>query len=197
MAIVPFQSGLSSVGHFDFLESDLPELLGGEVVVFDSIDSFSPDKLIPDTYVHDGYHTILRLATSADLGPFFLSDLNSTHSFPAPGFELTSLFASNASYAGLIDGSGRVAVYGGDGFYSISVSAVDDTTIDNTLRPNTLLYPNASGRLTTTPSSANKAIGYFIEYREKAILHNPSHPIRSLGDMNQGDYIIFYKQSLV
>lgn len=196
MAITTFQAGLTSVGHFDFVDSEAANLRGGEVVVFDSIHSSLEDRSAADVYIGpDGYRTVLRLATTIDEGPFFLADINSSSSFPSPGFELTSLFAQNQSFSRNLDSSGKVAVYGTEGLYSISSDSVDTDFINSSTVVNTKLYVNSSGKLTTEESASGQQVGYFIEFRVGTTLRSFSKPIQQLGAHNTGNTIIVYKSS--
>jgi len=193
MAIKPFQSGLISVGHFDFLDMHISELKGGEVVVFDSISTFAGDKSSADVYSQDGYRTILRLATGLDEGPFLFADTDSTSSFPTPGFERTSLFAQQQPFGRSYDSSGKIAAYTTGGLYSISSDAVEGDSISDETLVNTKLYVSPTGRLTTVASSSLISVAKFIEYRKGSKLRGFDRPIQSVGSHFQGDTIVVYK----
>ncbi len=194
MTINTFQSGLTSAGHFDFLDADFSSIRGGEVVVFDSVHSDDADRT-SDVYNPDGYRTVLRLATGADDGPFFLTDASASSSFPAPGFELTSLFATSQSHSANLDSSGKVGIFGTQGFYSISSDVVDTNTIDASTLVNTKLYVDPIGHLTTVLSASEKQVGYFIEFRSGTVLRSSSRPIQTIGAHRSGDTVIMYKSS--
>lgn len=191
MAIKPYQSGIFSIGHFDMVDTDLAQVKGGEVVVFDFVDSSLMDKAAPDVYSHDGMRTALRLATPLDQGPFFLADIQDNAAFVTPGYELTTLFGRNQSFGSTQDASSKIAIYSDEGFYSVSSTVVDTATINEATEMHSRLYTNSEGKLTTTPDGAGAIVGFFIDYRLGDILR--SKKFQSPETFSEGDSVIIYK----
>jgi hypothetical protein len=193
VAIFPFQPGLSSSGHFDFLDASAASLQGGEVLVLDSVHS-SIDRAAPDVEQNaDGYRIGFRLANASDNNcPFFFADVNSSNSFPTPGFETTSLFATQQSFARSLDSSGKVAVYGSEGFYSIDVFASD---VDESTALHTKLYINADGLLTAVESESGAVVAFFVAYRKAVQKRTFNKPLQPVAAHQTSDSILVYKTS--
>lgn len=192
MSIKPYQSSLISVGHFDVLDTDLSEIKGGEVLVFDRITASLLDEAAPDVYVDDnGDRTALRLATPLDVGPFYLANVEDRQSRATPGFELTTLFGQQASFGQVLDASSKVSIFSGEGFYAISSDVVDNSTVNESTVIHSRLYVNSEGKLTAQPSGAGAIVGFFLDYRLGDILR--ASKIRPAEVFAQGDSVIMYK----
>lgn len=192
MAIETYQPGIIPIGHFDVKDGDLQNILGGEVLVLDN--ALSTDRTVADVY-KNGARTQLRLATGNDIGPFFLANSDKdTSQYTTPGFEKTSLFSSNRSFAKTIDSSSKISIFADEGFYAVSIDVVDGYNITSATLPNTRLYINEFGYLTTVPSNTKATIGFFVEYRQDAVVNNNLlRPFKTAGSFRDTDTIIFYK----
>jgi hypothetical protein len=188
--IKPFQSGLVPLGHFDFDDTQLSLLKGGEVVVLDKKEVSVVEKTATDVYV-DTDRTGFRLANEADIGPFFFTDPGTNGGgFSNIAAERTSLFSTGHGVITYEQASSKATVWGTEGFYTISIDAIDPT-IDDTLLPNTELYVSEDGQLTITPSSSGRIVGYFIEYRKKSVVANRLYTMP--GTEINTDVVVVYK----
>lgn len=186
-----FQTGLTPVGQFDFKDSEITQIQGGEIAVFDHADLTVSDNFAPDVY-SDTLRTQLRLATDFDTGPFFFVDgdrnLGQASEISVEG---TSLFSTASPHIRNTNASGKFAIWGAEGFYSLTSNVVDTDTINTTTAPNTRLYVNADGLITAEKSASTAIIGYFIEYRQKSITNN--RLLNIPGTNRDYDTIIVYK----
>lgn len=190
--IRPFQTSITPVGHFDFLDTELAGLKGGEVAVLDQILTSNSDKTSPDTF-GETYRLVARLANKYDEGPFYFTDSRG-NSWGAGevGFENVSLFSTAGPYLDTADAAGKIGLWVDEGFYSITVDAVESTiTADTPI--NTSLYVSANGKLTTVPSQSNKIAAHFIEYRAKSFLDSQRNKFNYHGTSKRQDTIIVYK----
>jgi hypothetical protein len=194
MSILPFQADLTPIGHFDFLDSELSEVQGGEVVVFDELPTSTLDLSAPDVFDQTN-RTLMRLATGLDVGPFFLAQVEDQKSFVSPGFELTSLYATNKQFGQTADASGKIGLYAQEGFYSINSNVVDSTTVNQFTSVGVRLYPSPSGQLTTSPSAAGAIVGFFVEFRDGDQLRGFPNKLQFPGTHTEGDSIIIYKSN--
>lgn len=193
MTLRLFQTGLMPIGHFDFIDSQIPFIRGGELAVFDHADPTLFDVFTPDVY-GDPSRTLLRLARDTDTGPFFLIDGDrNSGALAEVSTETTTLFSSASPQIRGVNTSGKFAVFASDGFYSVTSDVIDTDTIDQDTLPNTRLYVNQDGLLTAIPSASTVIAGYFVEYRLKSVenarLFNFAGADRNL------DTLIFYKSS--
>lgn len=187
-----YQTGILPIGQFDIRDGDLQNIKGGEVLVLDT--ATSTDLATREVY-SNGARTQFRLATSADPGPFFLanSDKNSNQS-STPGFERTSLFSSSSAFSRTVDASAKVGIFAAEGFYAVSADVVDGYTINSNTVPNTRLYVNNDGNLTTTPSQTKAIVGFFVEFRSDSVINsNINRPFQTAGSFKNNDTIILYK----
>jgi hypothetical protein len=192
MSIKPFQADLTPIGHFDFLDSELAEVKGGEVVVFDELPVGTSDKRSPDIF-DQSERTLMRLANSLDTGPFFLAQVEDQKSFVSPGFELTSLYATNKQFGQTHDASGKVGLFAQEGFYSVNSEVVDSTTVNAATAVGSRLYASPIGQLTATPSASGAIVGFFVEFRDGDTLRSFNNPLYLPGTHTEGDTIIAYK----
>ena len=82
-----YQSSILPLGQFDIKDSDLANISGGEVLVFDTAPVVAGEKAVPDIY-QNGNRSNLRLATKTDSGPFFLANMDKVSGqYTTPGFE--------------------------------------------------------------------------------------------------------------
>lgn len=193
MAIEVYQTNIVPVGHFDIKDSDLQNIVGGEVLVLDqTVDPL--DAAAPDVY-QNGSRAQLRLATRFDTGPFFFAKTDrGQNQYSTPAFETSSLFSRNSGYARTIDASSKVSFFLDEGFYAISRDAFDDGYISTSTPSNAKLYVNSQGLLTTNPSFSRAIVGYFVEYRSDSVVNNNlNRPFKTAGSFKETDTIIVYK----
>lgn len=193
MAIKPYQADLNPTGHFDFLDSEIGELQGGELAVLDKIEPDLLDKSTPDVFLDDnGYKVALRLATGADTGPFFLvGNLVKSNN---PTQEVSSLYSTSSSFAKEMDASSKVSIYSQEGFYSISSDAIDTATVNSNTEVYTRLYVGSDGKLTATPSASGATAAWFIEYRSGDKLREHRAKKFSIhGTHEHGDTVLVFK----
>lgn len=188
--IKPFQPGLIPLGHFDFDDSQLSLLVGGEVAVLDKKEVSVVEKAATDIYV-DTDRTGFRLATGDDLGPFFFTD-PSANGGGLSGIttEQTSLFSSAFSTIAYESVSSKATMWGTEGFYIVSTNALENTITEST-EPNTPLYVSDNGKLTAAISSSNRVVGYFAEYRKKSVAREKLYNLP--GTERSTDVIVVYK----
>jgi hypothetical protein len=153
MALVLKQSGLMPYGDFDGLDAPTATLKGGELVTFTataigtSIDLEAAD-------VEDGYvgttskqRAVLTTAMAAGTKPLFLADEGTTGYGTLFGQVVggqTGQQVINGAVLGphTAAGSGKVTIYGQQGFYATTLDACDTAT-DGLVPSNATLAPNA------------------------------------------------------
>lgn len=187
MSIVPFQSNLTAIGHFDFLDADLPNVKGGQVIVFDSLGVNTSDQRSQDVF-NQNQRTLMRLANNQDAGPFFLAQVEDQKSRLTPGFETTSLFSTMNTYGVGVEISGKIGLYDQEGFYAVSSDVT--ASISASTAVGTRLYVE-QGQLTTSPSASGAIVGFFAEFRSGAQLR--AQPLNLHGTYLTSNTIIFYK----
>jgi hypothetical protein len=188
--IKPFQSGLIPLGQFDFDDSQLSLIKGGEVVVFDKKAVSVVEKSATDIYV-DTDRTGFRLANSDDAGPFFFADPSANGGgLSGVATEQTSLFSTGYGIISYEQVSSKATIWGTEGFYTISIDALD-SSINHTLLPNTELYVNSNGKLTAQMSSSGRIAGYFVEYKKKSVVSNKLYTLP--GTDLKTDVVVIYK----
>lgn len=194
MAVKPYQADLTPIGHFDFLDSELTGIQGGEVVVFDEIDTaLTQDQSAPDVFSDGPTRTLLRLATGADTGPFFIANVPDGTTFSAPGFETTSMYSQNQTFNQTLDSSSKIGIYGQEAFYVVNSSVVDTTTINQYTPVGSRLYVNSEGHITTKHSAAGAIVGFFVEWQSGDLLRGFPDKFYRNTRHKSGDSIIIYK----
>jgi len=178
MALFILQPGLQPLGQFDFDDTDLPNVLGGEVGTLDeasrtksttnkgAVDAF-------DGYVADAvdagtvtaYHPVLRIAdTSSETRKlFYLLDdgkkYYGTMFGELIGAPVGQTFTSTNQGPHTAQGSGKVTAWDKPGLYAVSLDAVStdwaaqggsvSVNLNDTPFPGDLLYRGAlTGKLT-------------------------------------------------
>lgn len=195
MAVKSYQPGAKIVGNFDFLDTDLPYMHGGEIVVFDEISTDSNDRSSPDVYKAGSKRTLLRLATGADTGPFLIAELPDEGLFHQPGFEVTSLYAKNQPFAKETAASGKIGVYVEEGFYVVNSDVVDSTTVNSNTAVGARLYSDSNGHLTATPSASGAIVGFFVEFQSGELLRGFPSRFGYAATHKTGDSIVFFKSN--
>jgi len=192
MAIKPFQNNIALIGHFDIKDTDLSDLKGGEVLVFEAKDTNLSDNASADIFQQTN-RSFLRKATDADTGPFFLAGHESDTVFSNPGFEISNAFSTNRAFAQRPDSSGKVSIYAAEGFYSLNSDVVDTITINATTPVYSELYVDGYWHITRTPGSAASLLGFFIEWQSGDTIRGYPHNFTYLSEHKSGDSIIIYK----
>lgn len=187
MALFIYQPGVQPIGQFDFLDTDVASLLGGEVGTLDeasrtltSSEKAAQDVL--DGYVADGVDTgtagatrpILRIADTATetYKIFYLLDDGVAHYGTMFGtlignpLGLSTTVSSGGTLIGpsTASGSGKVTAWGSPGVYGVSRDAVHSTldpasgNLNDTPLPGGLLYREPStGQLSTSVAAVAAA----------------------------------------
>jgi len=195
VGISTYQSRAEPAGQFDFLDSQIEDIKGGEVVVFDTVDVTSGDLRAPDVY-GDTVRVVARKALSSDIGPFFLVESHANAGGVSTiSREVSSLVSTSVAHLGYDNVSGKLSLHMAEGLYAISTDVVDSATINATTPPNTRLYTNDSGLLTTTPSQTAAIIGFFVEFRDNAITNGFPQPFIVAGTNRQNSTAIIYKSN--
>jgi len=190
MALYILQPGLQPVGQFDFLDTDLGNIVGGELGTLDeasrtvtSTEKAAQDAL--DGYVADTVDTgtagatraILRLADEATetYKVFYLLDDGTTGYGTLFGSLIGNPVGLTVTGTALgphtAQGSGKVTAWGNPGLYAVSNDALSDlldwTTgnLNDTPLPGTLLYREASTGLMTTDTTTSDEVAVFVELR--------------------------------
>lgn len=193
--IRPYQTNLLPIGHFDFLDSQIESVKGGEVAVLDIAPDIQSELAVSDVFL-GSTRTVARLATDQDVGPFFFVDADrDTGGVVGAGVESTSLFSVNGAVTTAMGAnvSGKLALFAAEGFYAISIDVVDTDTISEDTIPNTRLYVNEDGHITATPSSPAVIVGFFVEYRDASVVGGFPDRFTFSGANRTTDTIIVYK----
>ena len=206
MALYLLQPGLQPLGQFDFLDTDLDNVLGGEVGTLDeaSRTNTSSEKAAFDAldgYVADGSSAatrpVLRIADTATESRklFYLLDDGKANYGTLFGSVLGSPLGLSTSGTNLGPhtgaGSGKVTAWDKPGLYAVSTDAVEDALSDltDTPFPGDLLYRAAtSGKLTSLADTGDK-IGMYVEHSGNGSLVNT--PAKLVGAAEVFDRIVF------
>lgn len=194
MALYLLQPGVQPLGQFDFLDTDLANVLGGEVGVLDEaaransatekaasdvLDGYLADEV--DTGTPTASRSVLRIAdeTVESVKAFYLLDdgqagygtlLGTLIGVPVG---LATTVASGGSLLGphTAAASGKVTAWDKPGMYAVSGDAVggllnpNTGNLNDTPAPGTLLYREGStGKLTEDTTSGDK-LALFVELR--------------------------------
>lgn len=192
MALYLLQPGVQPLGQYDFLDTDLNQVLGGEVGVLDeaarvnsatekaaqdALDGYVADEV--DTGTPDASRAILRLADEAveSVKVFYLLDDGQAGYGTMFGtligtpVGLATTVASGGTNLGYhtAAGSGKVTAWDKPGMYAVSGDAVGGNlnpnagNLNDTPAPGALLYREAStGKLTEAAASGDK-VALFVE----------------------------------
>lgn len=186
MALKLLQAGREPLGQFDCLDADLPNVKGGEVMLFDNVVAPNPpgtDLAASDSF--DGYvnpsgtqkRTVARLFAADGYGPAMLSDdgikgygtlfgtvVGATVGQKSYGPRST-VAASDLLGPHTAKASGKVTLWDKPGLYAVSLDAVDTTAAtglqptNQTIGAGAKLYilSDGTGRLTAS-TGGNPAI---------------------------------------
>jgi hypothetical protein len=174
MALVLKQSGLIPYGDFDGLDAPTATLKGGELVTFTATSIFGTIDL-EAADVQDGYvgttnkqRPVLTTAMAAGTKPLFLADEGTAGYGTLFGQVVGAQTGQSTSGAQLgphtTAGSGKVTIYGQQGFYATTLDACDTATdgltpTNATLAPNAPLTYSVLGLLTPVGSTKGVAGG--------------------------------------
>lgn len=192
MTVTPISPGIIPVGFFDVSDADLPNISGGEILVFDVASVNAGETFTAEVY-SETTRSNLRLADGYDTGPFFIASSDKTAG--NIGFEKTSLYATNTAYAQSYDSSSKIGIFSVDGFYALTIDKFESGTVTTATSPNTKLYPAEGGLLTTVVSDGATQVAFFIEYRELNTSNYLNQPFTKFGMNRNSDTVIIYKSS--
>ena len=168
MALFILQPGLQPLGQFDFDDTDLPNVLGGDLGTFDEAARANSTTVKAAADVLDGYiadlvdvgtptasRPVVRLAdssTETNNMLYLLDDGAAPHYgtlfgslIGAPVGLATSVQGSTALGPHSAYGSGKVTLWGQPGLYGVSLDALHASVV-----------PTASGNLYDTPLPGEK-----------------------------------------
>jgi hypothetical protein len=184
MSLKLLQAGTQPLGQFDCLDADLPNVKGGEVMLFANVIAPNPpgtDKAAADSF--DGYvnplsvqnRTVARFFNADGYGPAMLSD-DGIKGYGTLFGTVVGAVAGQVSYGPhstvaasdllgphTAKGSGKVTLWDKPGLYAVSLDAVD-TSASTGLQPTnvnltagTKLYVmnDGTGRLTTVYNASH------------------------------------------
>lgn len=179
MSLKPLQAQYP-LGQFDFLDTQLSDVKGGEVAVLSSVTLATADKAAYDVF--DGYlapasRSVAKFVVSGSLNPAFLTDDGITGYGTLFGTVVGGT-VGQVSTGGTVlgphtaTGSGKVTLWGQPGLYAVSLdnvnanlqpSAATPITAGQALYGDITATTGVQGRLTATVGS-NKLVGNFVEY---------------------------------
>ena len=199
MALIPLQSGREPIGTYDCLDTDLPNILGGEVGQLRYVALTFPDLYAPDG--GDGYVGVWPAATRplvtvqlvSGRRPLFLTD----DGLANYGTLYGSVIGGTAGQVvtGTVVGpssavaSGKCTLWDKMGLYGITLDAVDTTPVTGltptnpTLTGGAALYATATGQVTPNAGAAfeNVVIGRMVEFTTNGSLVNtPANLVTAL-----------------
>jgi hypothetical protein len=199
MALIPQQSGREPVGTYDALDTDLPNILGGEVAQLRYVALTFPDLYAPDG--DDGYVGVWPAATRplvtvqlvSGRRPLFLTD----DGLAGYGTLYGSVVGGTAGqviqgaqlgpHSGL--GSGKCTLWDKMGLYGVTLDAVDTTPVTGltptnpTLVGGAPLYATATGQITPNVGVAFEVVvvARLVEFTTNGSLVNtPSNLVSAL-----------------
>ena len=194
MALYLLQPGLQPLGQFDFLDTDLSSVLGGDIGTLDeasrtvtSSEKAAADVL--DGYVADLVDTgdptasrpILRLAdTSSEANNVFYLLDDGTSNYGTLFGELIGNpvgLATTGSQLGphTAEASGKVTAWDKPGLYAVSTDALDSdvlggSNLNDTPLPGELLYRGSTTAQLTRATTSGDKIALFVELRANGSL---------------------------
>ena len=189
MALYLLQPGLQPLGQFDFDDTDLPNVLGGDLGTLDQqartnsssvkaafdADGYSANLI--DVGTPTGYRTVVRLADSSTetAKPMYLLDDGKAGYGTLFGqvIGVPVGLSTTGTNAGphTASGSGKVTLWSQAGLYGISLDALVNNVVPNTSGnlydtpiPGELLYRGANtGKLSRTQVGSEKFVAVFVE----------------------------------
>lgn len=190
MALFILQPGIQPLGQFDFDDTDLPNILGGEIgtwaeasrtltsaekaaqdvldgYVADQIDQGTPDSSRPELCLADATTETYKFFPLLDDGKAFYGTLFGS----TVGGTVGLTFSSTNLGPHTAIGSGKVTAWDKPGLYAVSLTAVYSGTSPNeqleaggdTPLPGELLYRYASTGEIGRPSTSGDKIAQFVE----------------------------------
>jgi hypothetical protein len=192
MALYLLQPGLQPLGQFDFLDTDLPNVLGGDIGTWDEasrtitaaekaaqdvLDGYVADLV--DAGTPDASRPVLRLAddgTGDRASAFYLLDdgtANYGTSFGTlignpVGLSTTTASGGIALGVHTAQASGKVTAWDKPGLYAVSTDALDadvlgGANLNDTPLPGETLYRGDSTGQLTRVAGANNVVALFVE----------------------------------
>lgn len=203
MALILVQSGLTPMGEWDGLDSITTSIKGGEVGTFTTTAVSVGSSDLEAADVEDGYvgttskyRAAITTTMVAQQKPVFLLDEGTTGYGTLFGQVVggsTGQSVTSGSQLGphTATGSGKITVYGQQGFYASTLDACD-TAADGLVASNSSLTPNValtyttSGKLTPATAAAavhasNSNIARLVEFSANGSLVNtPSNLVAAV-----------------
>ena len=158
MALYVLQPGIQPLGQFDFLDTDLPNVKGGELATwdeasrvntlaekaaFDAKDGYVADQMETPTFDATATRPVLKLASASSTGKaIYLTDDGIAGYGTVFGTLIGAPVGLGTSVAGGVvlgpstaRASGKVTVWDKEGLYAVSLDAVhsDATVLNGTL----------------------------------------------------------------
>lgn len=188
MALYLLQPGIQPLGQFDFLDTDLANVKGGDFGVFgeasrvvtstekaaqDALDGYVADQV--DAGTATATRPVLQLADGSETGvPYYLLDDGTTGYGTLYGQLIGNPvgLATTGSAIGphSAQGSGKVTAWDKPGLYAVSLDACDSdlvpTTSGNlydTPLPGAVVYRGAATAQLTRVSTTGYMVGAFVE----------------------------------
>lgn len=200
MALFLYQPGVQPLGQYDFLDTDVSSLLGGQIGTLDEasrtitstekaaqdvLDGYLADQV--DVGTPDASRPVLRLAdeSSESTDLFYLLDDGTTHygtlfgeliGTPV-GLATTTSSGGSALGPSTAAGSGKVTAWDKPGVYGVSTDALDSDVLggdnqNDTPLPGELLYRGSTTAQLTRATTSSDKIALFIELAGNGSLVN-------------------------
>ncbi len=200
MTLVLVQSGLMPMGQFDGLDTPTATLKGGELVTFTTTNVLVGSSDVEAADVEDGYvgsttkyRAALTTTMSTSTHPLFLADEGTTGYGTLFGQVVGANVGQSTSGSQLgphtAAGSGKVTIYGQQGFYATTLDAVDTAATglvptNATLTPSAELTYTTAGLLTPQASAADAGgptVARLVEFSSNGSLVNtPSNLVAAV-----------------
>ena len=193
MALYLLQPGLNPLGQFDFLDTQLTSVTGGELGTFAVADanqfhqnaimeSFGTvtsdnaasdvyqDGYVPSSSFADGYRPVVRLANqTTETGPLYLLDDGTTGYGTLFGQVIGTPVGLTFTGTNLgphtAAASGKVTLWDKPGLYAVSTASVSTTLASSvTALPGSLLYREAGTGKLTTSAATTTPVAVFVEF---------------------------------
>lgn len=211
MALYILQPGVQPLGQFDFDDTDLPNVVGGDLATLDrtsartntssekhaaDADGYSADLI--DVGTPTGYRTLFRLADSATetAKPMYLIDDGKTGYGTLFGqvIGVPAGLSTTGTNAGphTASASGKVTLWDKAGLYAISLDALDTGVVPytsgnlyDTPIPGDLLYRGANtGKLSKTQTGSEKFVAMFVELtNSRSLVNTPAALVGSTSSL--------------
>lgn len=197
MAMYPLVGGLNPFGHFDGTDTELANLLGGEVMTLGSAsrtgtstETGAPDALDGYDYASVGQRVVAKLADTSTQFPLYLCDEGTSPKYFTLFGQMTGpLGVGDGTVVGphTTSGSGKVTLWSNPGLYGVSVDALAGDFVTSLASGGAGLVPGKvlgiangadKGKLAhnaCTNKVASTGVAHFVEFRtEGGYVNTPS-----------------------